>query len=98
ASFGGTQIAPIYTQADQDWINMGLLPEYQQNPEAISRLYLATPRAASSQTSNIGSLVPLSAVATVRRGTQPLSVNHFGQLPAVTLSFNLPQGVPLSTA
>ncbi len=98
ASFGGTQIAPIYTQADQYWVNMGLLPEYQQNPEAISRLYLATPRAASAQTSNVGSLVPLSAVATVRRGTQPLTVNHFGQLPAVTLSFNLPQGVPLSTA
>jgi HAE1 family hydrophobic/amphiphilic exporter-1 len=98
ASFGGTQIAPIYTQADQYWVNMGLLPEYQQSPEGISRLYLATPRAASAQTSNVGSLVPLSAVATVRRGTQPLSVNHFGQLPAVTLSFNLPQGVPLSTA
>jgi hydrophobe/amphiphile efflux-1 (HAE1) family protein len=98
ASFGGTQIAPIYTQADQYWINLGLLPQYQQNPDTIGRLYLATPRAASAQTNNIGALVPLSAVAKVTRGTQPLGVNHFGQLPAVTLSFNLPQGVALSDA
>ncbi len=98
SSFGGTQIAPIYTQADQYWVNMGLLPEYQQNPEAISRLYIATPRAATAQTTNIGSVIPLSAVATITRGTQPLSVNHFGQLPAVTLSFNVPQGVALSDA
>ena len=98
SSFGGTQIAPIYTQADQYWVNLGLLPEYQQNPEALSLLYLATPRAATSETTNIGSNVPLSAVATITRGTQPLSVNHFGQLPAVTLSFNLPQGVALSDA
>ncbi len=98
SSFGGTQIAPIYTQADQYWVNMGLLPEYQQNPDAISRLYIATPRAASAQTTNIGSVVPLSAIAKITRGTQPLSVNHSGQLPAVTLSFNLPPGIALSNA
>jgi hydrophobic/amphiphilic exporter-1 (mainly G- bacteria), HAE1 family len=98
SSFGGTQIAPIYTQADQYWVNMGLLPEYQQDPDTISRLYIATPRAATAQTTNIGSVVPLSAVATITRGTQPLSVNHFGQLPAVTLSFNLPPEVALSNA
>jgi multidrug efflux pump subunit AcrB len=45
-----------------------------------------------------GQSIPLSAVTKIRRGTQPLSINHSGQLPAVTLSFNLPVGVPLSEA
>ncbi len=98
ASFGGQQIAPIYTQADQYWVILELLPQYQQDADALSRLYIATPRAASASTSNVGQSVPLSAVANITRGTQPLTVNHFGQLPAVTLSFNLPQGVPLSDA
>ncbi|HEY4265379.1 MAG TPA: efflux RND transporter permease subunit [Micropepsaceae bacterium] len=98
AAFGGQRVAPIYTQADQYWVILELLPQYQQDADALSRLYLATPRTASVSTSNVGASVPLSAVTTIRRGTQPLSINHSGQLPAVTLSFNLPQGVALSNA
>jgi HAE1 family hydrophobic/amphiphilic exporter-1 len=75
-----------------------LLPQYQEDADALSRLYLATSRTASVSTSNVGALVPLSAVTTISRGTQPLSINHFGQLAAVTLSFNLPIGVALSDA
>ncbi|HYK81272.1 MAG TPA: efflux RND transporter permease subunit [Micropepsaceae bacterium] len=98
AAFGGQRIAPIYTQTDQYWVILELLPQYQQDADALSRLYLATPRTASVSTTNVGSSVPLSAVAKITRGTQPLSINHTGQLPAVTLSFNLPTGTPLSEA
>jgi HAE1 family hydrophobic/amphiphilic exporter-1 len=98
AAFGGERVAPIYTQADQYWVILELLPQYQQDAEALRQLYLATPRTASVSTTNVGSSVPLSAVATIRRGTQPLSINHSGQLPSVTLSFNLPTGTPLSDA
>ena len=98
AAFGGQRISPIYTQADQYWVILELLPQYQEDADALSRLYLATSRTASVSTSNVGALVPLSAVTTISRGTQPLSINHFGQLAAVTLSFNLPTGVALSDA
>jgi hydrophobe/amphiphile efflux-1 (HAE1) family protein len=97
-AFGGERVAPIYTQADQYWVILELLPQYQQDVDALERLYLSTPRVASVSTTNIGSSVPLSAVAHISRGTQPLSVNHMGQLPAVTVSFNLPTGVPLGDA
>ncbi len=98
AAFGGQRISPIYTQADQYWVILELLPQFQQDAESLKRLYLATSRTASITTTNVGSAIPLSAVARITRGTQPLSINHTGQLPAVTLSFNLPTGVPLSDA
>jgi HAE1 family hydrophobic/amphiphilic exporter-1 len=98
AAFGGQRISPIYTQADQYWVILELLPQYQEEADALNRLYLATSRTASVSTANVGALVPLSAVTTITRGTQPLSINHFGQLAAVTLSFNLPTGVALSDA
>jgi hydrophobe/amphiphile efflux-1 (HAE1) family protein len=98
AAFGGQRVAPIYTQADQYWVILELLPQYQQDADALNRLYLATSRTASITSTNVGASVPLSAVASIHRGTQPLSINHNGQLPSVTLSFNLPVGVPLSDA
>src|SRR5258708_21430327 len=98
AAFGGQRIAPIYTQTDQYWVILELLPQFQQDADALAGLYLATSRVASVSTTNVGSSVPLSAVAKITRGTQPLSINHTGQLPAVTLSFNLPTGTPLSEA
>ena len=98
AAFGGQRVSPIYTSADQYWVILELLPQYQEDADALNRLYLATPRTASVSTGNVGSAVPLSAVTKITRGTQPLSVNHFGQLAAVTLSFSLPPGVALSDA
>jgi HAE1 family hydrophobic/amphiphilic exporter-1 len=91
------RVSPIYTQADQYWTILELLPQYQEDSDAINRLYLATSRT-QTITGNANALVPLSAVTKLRRGTQPLTVNHSGQLAAVTLSFNLPQGVALSDA
>jgi HAE1 family hydrophobic/amphiphilic exporter-1 len=98
AAFGGQRVAPIYAQADQYWVILELLPQFQQDADSLKRLYLATSRVASITTANVGQSIPLTAVTKIRRGTQPLSINHSGQLPAVTLSFNLPVGVPLSEA
>jgi HAE1 family hydrophobic/amphiphilic exporter-1 len=68
---------------------MEVEPQYQMNPEALSLLYI---RSAS------GALVPLKAVATLSAGVGPLLVNHAGQLPSVTISFNLRPGVSLGEA
>jgi HAE1 family hydrophobic/amphiphilic exporter-1 len=68
---------------------MEVLPEFQRDPSALAHLYM---RATS------GALVPLEAVAKISRGAASLTVNHFGQLPAVTISFNLAPGVSLGTA
>jgi HAE1 family hydrophobic/amphiphilic exporter-1 len=97
SAFGGQRVSPIYTQADQYWVILELLPQYQESADALDRLYLATSRSATL-TGNVGALVPLTAVTTITRGTQPLTINHLGQLSAVTLSFNLPDGVALGDA
>jgi HAE1 family hydrophobic/amphiphilic exporter-1 len=68
---------------------MELLPQYQRDPAALSLLYI---RSAG------GKLVPLGTVAKLTRTVGPLTVNHLGQLPAVTISFNLPPSVPLGNA
>ena len=68
---------------------MELMPEYQRDPAALEQLYIR---------SSGGQLVPLRAVAKITRGIGPLTVNHFGQLPSVTISFNLAPGVALGTA
>jgi HAE1 family hydrophobic/amphiphilic exporter-1 len=66
-----------------------LLPQYQTDPSALSRLYV---------TAQDGTLVPLTAVTKITNGTMPLSVNHQGQLPSVTISFDLAPGYALSDA
>jgi hydrophobe/amphiphile efflux-1 (HAE1) family protein len=90
AAFGGEQISTIYTDIDQYWVMLELLPQYQYDPSDLSRLYVL----ASDSTT----LVPLSSVTKETAGTLPLSVNHLSQLPAVTVSFNLAPGWALSDA
>jgi HAE1 family hydrophobic/amphiphilic exporter-1 len=89
-AFGSRQVSTIYTSTNQYYVILGLLPQYQRDPEALGLLYLRAP--------TTGKLVPLESVAHLRRKTGPLSVTHLGQLPSVTISFNLAQGVPLSDA
>ena len=89
-AFGGEQVSTIYTDIDQYWVMLELLPQDQFNSADLSRLYIT---AADGTT-----LVPLSAVTKISSGTMPLSVNHLGQLPAVTVSFNLAPGMALSDA
>jgi HAE1 family hydrophobic/amphiphilic exporter-1 len=90
AAFGGEQISTIFTDIDQYWVMLELLPQYQYDPTDLSRLYVL----ASDGTT----LVPLTSVTRQTAGTSPLSVNHLSQLPAVTVSFNLAPGNALSDA
>jgi HAE1 family hydrophobic/amphiphilic exporter-1 len=89
AAFGGEQISQIYASTDEYQVILELLPKYQANASALQRLYV---------TAADGTLVPLNAVTTISQGTMPLSINHLGQLPAVTVSFNLAPGHALSYA
>ncbi len=89
AAYGSQQVSTIYTPSNEYWVILELEPRYQQDPSALSLLYI---RSASGQ------LVPLSTVARLTRRLGPLTVNHLGQLPSVTISFNLKPGVSLSDA
>jgi len=88
-AYGSRQISTIYTQNNEYPVIMELLPQYQQDPDALRYLYVQ---------SNQGQLVPLNVVANLTEGLGPLVVNHMGQLPAVTISFNLKPGMALGTA
>ena len=89
SAFGTRQVSTIYTPSNEYFVILELEPQYQSSPEALSLLYVR---------SSTGTLVPLSSVASIERGVSPLTVTHQGQLPAVTLSFNLKPGVSLSQA
>jgi HAE1 family hydrophobic/amphiphilic exporter-1 len=89
ASFSARQISTIYAANNQYKVIIELEPRYQADPSVLSLLYI---RASS------GALVPLHTVARISRSAGPLTVNHLGQLPAVTLSFNLRPGVSLGEA
>jgi HAE1 family hydrophobic/amphiphilic exporter-1 len=88
-AYGDRQISTIYAPEDQYQVILSLLPEHKLEPAALALLSV---RAAS------GKLVPLEAVASLGRTVGPLTVNHTGQLPAVTLSFNLVPGTSLGDA
>jgi hydrophobic/amphiphilic exporter-1 (mainly G- bacteria), HAE1 family len=89
SAFGSQQISTIYTSSAQYQVILELEEGYQRDASALSRLYL---RSAG------GSLVPLDTTVKITHGSSPLTVNHQGELPAVTVSFNLPPGEALSQA
>jgi HAE1 family hydrophobic/amphiphilic exporter-1 len=88
-SYGTRQVSTIYAPNNQYRVITELLPQYQQDPATMSLLYV---RASS------GALVPLETLSKLSRTIAPLTVNHLGQLPAVTLSFNLKRGAALGDA
>ena len=88
-AYGSGQISTIYTPTNQYWVVMELLPQYQQDLSALSLLYIR---------SKTGTLVPLASLATITSTVGPLTVNHAGQLPSVTVSFDLKPGVSIGTA
>jgi hydrophobic/amphiphilic exporter-1 (mainly G- bacteria), HAE1 family len=88
-AYGTRQISTIYAANNQYQVIMELAPEFQSNPYAIGMLYVR---------SQAGELVPLGSLGAVSPGTGPLSVVHQGQLPAVSISFNLRPGVALGDA
>jgi HAE1 family hydrophobic/amphiphilic exporter-1 len=88
-AYGSRQVSTIYSPSNQYWVIMELEPRYQRDPDAIGLLYVH---------SSNGSLVPLREVAQIKRSVAPLTVTHLGQLPSVTISFNLAAGVSLGDA
>ncbi len=88
-AYGSRQVSSIYAPNDQYQVILELEERYQRDPSALSMLYVR---------SDSNRLVPLSTVAGLTRSLGPLSVNHQGQLPAVTISFDLRPGVFLSDA
>jgi HAE1 family hydrophobic/amphiphilic exporter-1 len=88
-AYGSQQVSTIFTPTNQYWVILELEPQYQRDPAALSLLYIRSAK---------GQLVPLDAVTRLSRGVGPLTVNHVGQLPSVTISFNLGPGVALGEA
>ncbi len=88
-AFGQRQVSTMYTSLNQYHVVMEVAPQFWQSPEGLKEIYLS---------STGGGVVPLSAVAHYGPATAPLAVNHQGQFPAVTFSFNLAPGVALSDA
>jgi hydrophobe/amphiphile efflux-1 (HAE1) family protein len=88
-SFGQRQVSTVFTQLNEYHLVMEVAPDYQRNPDALKGIY--------ARSSN-GTMVPLSAFTRFESRMSPLAVNHQGQYPAVTLSFNLAPGVALGDA
>jgi hydrophobe/amphiphile efflux-1 (HAE1) family protein len=88
-AFGQRQVATIYTATNQYKVVLEVLPQFQEDPEALSKIYVAAPS---------GAQVPLSAIARYTSKIEPLTVSHQGVFPAVTLSFNLTPGASLGQA
>jgi hydrophobe/amphiphile efflux-1 (HAE1) family protein len=88
-SFGQRQIATLFTERNQYRVVLEVNPIFAAHPDALDHVYVRTPT---------GAQVPLRAIAKVRTAATPLSVNHQGQFPCVTLSFNLADGIALGQA
>jgi HAE1 family hydrophobic/amphiphilic exporter-1 len=88
-AYGTRQVSTIFTPNNQYSVILELLPQYQQDLGALRMLHIRSPQ---------GALVPLGSLASVTSDVGPLSVNHSGQLPSVTLSFNLAPGASLGDA
>jgi multidrug efflux pump len=88
-AFGQRQVSVLFTQMNEYHVVMEIAPEFQENPDSLQRLYVR---------SSSGTQVPLSAFTRYDASTTALAVNHQGQFPAVTLSFNLAPNVALGDA
>ena len=88
SSFGTQQVSTIYDPTNDYEVILELNPMYQKNIDALNLIYVR---------SSNGSLVPISTVATAVRDVGPLTVNHQGQFPSTTISFNLPPDISLGS-
>jgi multidrug efflux pump len=89
AAFGQSEISVIYTQLNQYYVVLEVAPPYWQSPEGLKNIYLLT---------SSNGVIPLATMTTAISTTTPLSVNHTGLFPSVTVSFNLGAGASLSDA
>jgi HAE1 family hydrophobic/amphiphilic exporter-1 len=90
SSYGTRQVSTIFAPNNEYQVIMQVAPQFQNDPNALAMLYV--------RSATTGDAIPLSEVASIGPGVGPLQVNHTGQLPSVTLSFNLKPGVPLGNA
>ena len=88
-AYGTKQVSTIYTPANEYWVIIEVQPKYYNNPNLLSLIYIR---------SSNGKLVPLDTIAKFKRDVTPLLVNHLGQLPAATISFNLARDASLGDA
>jgi len=88
-AFGQRQVSTMYRALNQYHVVMEVAPQFQQTPEALQNIYLR---------STAGTPVPLAAFTHYEPSNTPLAVNHQGQVPSVTISFNLAPGVSLGQA
>ena len=88
-AFGQRQVSTMYRALNQYHVVMEVAPEFQQTPEALQNIYLR---------SSTGTPIPLAAFTHYEPSNTPLAVNHQGQIPSVTISFNLAPGVSLGAA
>jgi len=88
-AFSQRSVSTIYKPLNQYRVVMGIAPEYAQSPDALDKLYITNAK---------GNTIPLSMVASHQQTVTALSVSHFAQLPATTISFNRAEGVSLSEA
>jgi HAE1 family hydrophobic/amphiphilic exporter-1 len=89
SAYGQRLVSPIYTSNNEYWVVLQVENQFQSDPDMLSELYIR---------SSSGQLVPLAAVSKFTTGVGPLTINHTGQLPSVTVSFDLPPGVALGRA
>ena len=88
-AFGQRLVSTMFTQLNQYHVVLEVEPRFQQNPDSLKEIYVRSPNATQ---------VPLSSFTRMESNTTPLAVNHQGQFPAVTLSFNLAPGASLGSA
>ncbi len=88
-AYGEQQVSTIYTPSNEYYVILETMPQFQRDPDALSKIRI---------TSSNGQLVRLDTVARLSRTVGPLTVNHTGQLPSVTLSFNLRPDLSLGDA
>ncbi|MBL8473490.1 MAG: MdtB/MuxB family multidrug efflux RND transporter permease subunit [Rhodocyclaceae bacterium] len=88
-AFGQRLVSTLFTQTTQYRVVLEVGPEFRQGPRAIEQIHV---------TSSAGTQVPLSAIASVEEGQAPLAINHLGQFPAATISFDVAPGAALGEA
>ena len=89
SAFSSSQVTQINAPSDQYQVILELLPKFQREVTALDQIYI---------TSAAGTLVPLTAVTHITNSTMPISINHSGQVPAITMSFDMAPGKALSDA
>jgi HAE1 family hydrophobic/amphiphilic exporter-1 len=88
-AYGGGKVSSIQTAADEFDVIVEVLPQFQKNPYGLKQLWIRNQN---------GKMIPLADLVTAKQELAAASVNHWNQLPAVTISFNLAKNVPLSVA